>query len=203
VNDAVSVTMRKRLENLFSERRRLRLKEGSRRDETVVDRNRGMDELHEDGESRISVDEIMDLNDVRVIGQESHELRLVVETGTVKVVGERGFVDGFASEEITGGRSVDARDGAETATADLLADLVFVGVVVSECLAASHNITFLIFFVLCWFLCELRRPLESALPFFIAKTLENIPFDAYMFFFSTSIFLFLNVISFLFLFCFK
>ncbi|VYS45437.1 unnamed protein product [Arabidopsis thaliana] len=117
--------MRKRLENLFSEGRRLRLKEGSRRDETVVDRNRGMDELHEDGESRISVDEIMDLNDVRVIGQESHELRLVVETGTVKVVGERSLVDGFASEEITGGRSVDARDGAETATADLLADLDF------------------------------------------------------------------------------
>ena len=80
----------------------------------------------------------MDLDDVRVVRQESHEFGLGVDARAVERVGEGAFIHGFACEEITGGWRVDASDGSEASTTDLFADLVLV-VVVVVVLAASHS----------------------------------------------------------------
>ena len=80
----------------------------------------------------------MDLDDVRVVRQESHEFGLCVDARAVERVGEGGLVDGFAGVEVAGGRSVDASDGAEASPTDLFADLVLV-VVAVVVLAASHS----------------------------------------------------------------
>ena len=68
--------------------------------------------------------DVVEAEDARARGEEVENLRLRVEAAAVGVVGERVLVDRFAGEGIGGGGGETAVNDAESAAAELFAELV-------------------------------------------------------------------------------
>lgn len=82
-------------------------------------------EIGDDEEMRIGIEEVVDLDDVRVRREKVEDLRLLDEAVTVgRVVGEEAFVDEFDGKGGERREGEAAVDDPETPATDLLAELV-------------------------------------------------------------------------------